>query len=317
MRKIDVHHHYLARHYLDAVGIDRVTTNASARSVPNWSPQWSLDIMGRFGIETAILSVSAPGIGLDTPQQTALLARECNEGQARLASDYPGRFGFFAATPLPDIDASLDEIGYALDVLDADGVGLLSNYRGTYIGDPTFWPLFEELERRKAVLFVHPTAPAGFRGLESISSSTLEFPFDTTRAAVSLLYHGTAARYPSVRIILSHAGGAIPYLAGRTAALSERNPDFVLRGSEDMLPSLRRFYYDITQSASGPTFAALRTLAPVTKIVFGSDCPFAGDRQLDLAAEDFSRLDLPPDQRAAIAHGNAAFLFPRFNRSAG
>ncbi|MBI2959629.1 MAG: amidohydrolase [Betaproteobacteria bacterium] len=315
MRRIDVHQHYLAKHYLDAVGLERITAASTVRSVPQWSAGAALELMDRVGIEAALLSVSDPGVGLETEALTARLARACNEGQARIASDYPRRFGFCAALPLPSVTAALREIEYALDELHADGVGMLTNYGGIYAGDAEFWPVFEELDRRGAVLFVHPTAPAGRGGFAKIASAMLEFPFDTTRAIASFLYHGTAARFPNLRIIWSHGGGAMPYLAGRTAVVSARDPAFRQSGPDRLLPALRGFYYDLTQSVSPPTFAALRALVPDTNLLFGSDRPFAAENQLNSALADFARLDLSEAERRAINRDNALALFPRFGAS--
>lgn len=315
MGRIDVHQHYLAKHYLDAIGVDRVTASSTVRSVPDWSVGASLELMDRLAIDSAILSVSDPGVEMKTEASTARLARECNEGQAKAASDHARRLGFYAALPLPDVTAALREIAYALDVLHADGVAMLTNYRGTYLGDPSFWPMFEELDRRNAVLFVHPTAPNDVRGFADIAPAILEFPFDTTRAIVSFLYHGTAARFPKVRVIWSHGGGAMPYLAGRTAVVSARDAKFAQSGPARLLPALRNFYYDITQSASPPTFAALRKLVPMTRLLYGSDRPFAAENQVKLAMDDFAGLDLTDAERSAIVRDNARALFPRFGAS--
>lgn len=315
MRRIDVHQHYLAKHYLDAVGMDRITANSTVRSLPDWSVGGSLELMDRMEIDGAVLSVSDPGLELESDQSTARLARECNDGQARVASDHPRRFGFFAALPLPNVADTLREIEYCLDVLHADGVGMLSNYRGAYVGDPAFWPVFEELDRRKAILFVHPTRPAGSCGIPGVAPAILEFPFDTTRAIVSLLYYGTAARFPNVRVIWTHGGGAMPYMAGRTAAVSARDPKFQQSGPARLLPALQGFYYDLTQSASPPTFAALRGLVPAQKLLYGSDRPFAAENQMKLAMDDFAGLDLTDTERSAITRDNAVALFPRFGAS--
>jgi predicted TIM-barrel fold metal-dependent hydrolase len=311
-RRIDVHHHFMSQAYIDAMGVERVASPGSAGKAEAFSAEQSLAFMDAAGIETAILSVSAPGIDLETPEKTARLARDCNEAQARYVRDHPGRFGMLAILPLPDIDASLAEIAYAFDTLHADGAVVMSNYRGGYIGDPGFAPVFAELNRRKAVLLVHPAQPEGFRGFAGVSLSTLEFPFDTARAIVSVLYHGTPVRFPDVKFIWSHAGGAMPYMAGRTAALSQRNARFELRGPERMTQALRGFYYDTTQSLSRPTFAALSTLAPFEHILFGSDCPFASVDLVRATLSEMERLALTSVQQAKLDRENAQALFPRF-----
>lgn len=308
--RIDFHHHFLSKEYLDAVGIERAAAPGSAGHVEPWTAEQSLEIMDAFEIDASILSVSAPGIDLDSPERTANLARACNEAQARIVENYPLRFGSFAILPLPEIDSSLRELEYAFDTLHADGVVLMSNYAGSYIGSRAFWPLFEELDRRSAVVLVHPTLPQNYRGLQTVSLSTLEFPFDTARAIVSMLYDGTPTRFPRVRLIWSHAGGVMPYLAGRTAVLSERNRNFQLNGSK-LLEAMRGFYYDLTQSTNAATFAALRALVPIEHLLFGSDCPFAREKQISTALAERQTLGLSLEHERLLDADNARPLIPR------
>ena len=311
-RRIDVHHHFMSQAYIDAMGVERVASPGSAGKAEAFTAERSLAFMEVAGIETAILSVSAPGVELETAAKTAWLARDCNEAQARYVRDHPGRFGMLAILPLPDIDASLAEIAYAFDTLGADGAVAMSNYRGEYIGSPDFSLVFAELNRRKAVLLVHPAQPAGFRGFPGVSLSTLEFPFDTARAMASVLYYGTPTRYPDVKFIWPHGGGAMPAMAGRTAALSQRNARFELRGPEKMSQALHGFYYDTTQSLSRPTFAGLSALTPFEHLLFGSDCPFASEDLVRQSLGELERLALSPEQQARLDRGNALALFPRF-----
>jgi predicted TIM-barrel fold metal-dependent hydrolase len=312
---IDVHHHFLSQQYLDSVGIERAAMPGSAGHVEPWTALQSLELMDAFGIAAAVISVSAPGIGLDNGQKTADLARACNDAQARIVHDHPGRFGMFAILPLPDIDASLRELEYAYGALSADGVVLMSNYAGDYIGTRKFWAIFAELNRHKSVALVHPTLPHGFRGFSGVSLSTLEFPFDTARAIVSMLYDGTPANFPDVKIIWSHAGGAMPYLAGRTAVLSQRNNEFRLSGDK-LLSAMHNFYYDLTQSFSVPTFEALRAIVPIDHMLFGSDCPFAKEPQIRTALDELNRLALTLEERIRLRSENALALFPRLRSSA-
>ncbi len=229
-----------------------------------------------------------------------------------MVSGHPKRFASLAILPLPHIELSLGEIGHALDTLKADGVVMMSNYGGEYIGSPKFWPVFEELNRRKAVALFHPVAPENYRGFPGVSLSTMEFPFDTARAIMSMLYHGTPERFPDVTMIFSHAGGAMPYLAGRTAVLSQRNKEFRLSGDK-LVPAMGKLYYDVTQSLSAPTFAALRALVPLERLLFGSDCPFAREPQVRAVLAELDRLALPPAERLALERNNALKLFPRLS----
>ena len=306
---IDVHHHFMSQAYLDAVGVERAASPGSSGYVEPWSAQQSLEFMDMAGIAAAVISVSAPGIDMGPPHATAALARDCNEQQARMVADHPKRFGSLAIVPLPHIELTLGEIDHTLSTLKADGVVMMSNYGGEYIGSPKFWPVFEELNRRKAAVFFHPAAPENYRGFPGVSLSTMEFPFDTARAIMSMLYHGTPEKFPNVKMIFSHAGGVMPYLAGRTAVLSQRNKGFRLSG-ERLVPAMRNFYYDVTQSLSAPTFAALRTLVPMDHLLFGSDCPFAKELQVRAALTELDRLELPPAEREALESGNALRLFP-------
>ena len=308
---IDVHHHFMSQAYLDAVGVERAASPGSAGHVEPWSAEQSLEFMDMAGIEAAILSVSAPGIDMGTARQTADLGRQCNVDQADMVRQSPTKFGFLAILPLPDLDASLGEIEFAFDTLNADGVVMMSNYGGEYIGSSKFWPVFEELNRRKAVAFFHPVAPEKFRGFAGVSLSTMEFPFDTARAIMSMLYYGTPEKFPNVNMIFSHAGGAMPYLAGRTAVLSQRNKAFQLSGDK-LTPALRNFHYDVTQSLSAPTFAALRALVPMDNLLFGSDCPFAKQPQVRVTLTELDRLGLTAADRAKLERENATRLFPRF-----
>jgi predicted TIM-barrel fold metal-dependent hydrolase len=305
--RIDVHHHFLSDAYVKAIGRERIAAQSSVGSIPVWTPQVSLELMDQNGIDTAYLSVSSPGVGMDTPGATASLARECNEAQTKVRTDQPRRFGVFAALPLPEIEATLREIEYSYDLLHVAGVGMMTNYAGVHIGDPRLWPVFEELNRRKAIVCVHPTMPFNFMGVPNVSPSTLEFPFETTRALVSMLVHGTAARFPDVRMIWPHAGGAIGALAGRANVLSTRNAKWVQKGPDQLLPALRRFYYDVTQSTSGGAYEALRAIASPDLVLFGSDVPFAGQAQIDVTLREMAKL--PGANRDAINRGNARSLF--------
>ena len=282
----------------------------SAGHVEPWTAVQSISFMDRFDIDAAILSVSAPGVELDTPAKSKALARACNEAQARIVTDHPKRFGMFGILPLPDIDATLREIEYCCDVLAADGLVVMSNYGGTYIGEKKFWPVFAELNRRRSVVLVHPTLPDHYRGFAGVSLSTLEFPFDTARAIVSMLHAGTPQEFPDFEVIWSHAGGAMPYLAGRTATLSRRNKEFRLSG-DLLIEHMQGFHYDLTQSVSRPTFACLNALVPLERLLFGSDCPFAKEPQVQGALDEWSQLGLPEQDKEKIERSNALSLFPR------
>jgi predicted TIM-barrel fold metal-dependent hydrolase len=209
----DTHHHILAPEYVSALrnlGI----RGATGMPFPEWTPKGTLRFMDRHGIATAIVSVSTPGVHFKPPSVSRDLARCCNEYAARLVGDHPDRFSALASLPLPDVDGALQELAYALDVLSLDGVILLTNAQGQYLGVPELESLFVELNRREAVVLVHPTDPpwGSTEGLD-FPNALLESPFETTRAVANLLYSGVLTRFPDIRFILSHAGGTIPFLA--------------------------------------------------------------------------------------------------------
>lgn len=310
--RIDVHHHFLSDEYVARWGKDKLGSITAAGKVVDWSLALSLELMDRNGISVAILSVSSPGWPAGTPEAQAALCRDCNELSAGIVREHPDRFGMFVNVPLPHLDHALKEAAYGLDTLPADGVAIFTNYEGRYLGDPAFDPFFAELNRRKAVIFVHPISPHNTNKIPGISESTLDYPLETTRAIVSLLYAGVPARYPNIRFIFSHGGGAVPYLAGRIATFSDLNPSFQQRGFDGVIPALRAFFYDITQSANPYTFSALLKLVPTSQLLFGSDVPFARQQQIGLTVRELPQLDLSGSDLEAINFRNAERLFPRF-----
>jgi predicted TIM-barrel fold metal-dependent hydrolase len=311
-RVIDVHHHLLPKLYIDAVGRGPITDQAPRRAAAalDWSAEGSLSTMDANGVETALLSVSAPGVWFGDDAKATALARACNDTTADLVAKHPKRFGMFATLALPDVAGSLAEIRHACENLNTDGFCLMSSYANRYPGDPAFAPVFDELQRRKAVVFVHPTASDASKGLlPGIPASTMEFVLDTTRAVMSLLYSGTLSRCPDVKFVFSHAGGTVPYIAHRMCRL-EAQEEFARLVPEGAMKALTRQFYDTALSANEPALAALEAFVPHTQILYGSDYPFAvGMMQKTLeglAAHDFS-----PTARRAIDRGNAERLFPR------
>jgi predicted TIM-barrel fold metal-dependent hydrolase len=309
--RIDVHHHILPPSYVRSVGDGRIGPLIVAGKTPEWTPQHSIEAMDRNGIEKAITSISAPGLWFGDTHITQALTRECNDYAAAMCSDHPGRFGVFASLPLPDIDASLREIAYALDDLKADGIGLLTNYDGKYPGDPSFAPVFDELNRRKAVVYFHPTeAPCCHAHHLAIPAATLEFPFDTTKAVTSLLFGGTFARCRDIRFIFSHAGGTIPFLAERIARLEVR-PEFRESVPDGVIFELKRLFFDTALSANQLAFSALLKLVASEQVLFGSDYPFAPEATMAATVKGLTNLGLAPEVLHAIERGNALRLLKR------
>jgi predicted TIM-barrel fold metal-dependent hydrolase len=260
-----------------------------------------------------MLSITAPGVWFGDAQEARQLAREMNEfAMARMVGDHKGRFGLFAVLPLPDVDGALSEIEYALDTLKADGFGLLTSYGNAWLGDPSFAPVLDELNRRKAVLYVHPTDAACCQGLlPRVPNQMLEYPMDTMRTITSLIVSETATRCPDVRFIFSHAGGPLIGVAGRLLG-AEMTADNLAKTAapNTRLHHLRRFYYDTAASTNPVNMPALKTLVGVSQIVFGTDAPFVdGAPQVrGLQSAGFSA-----DELARVERGNALALLPRFS----
>jgi predicted TIM-barrel fold metal-dependent hydrolase len=304
--RIDTHHHFVPPFYLAEVGAAAVARTLVSGKAPEWTPQHSIDAMDRNGIATAVVSISAPGFQCDEGKRAGLCQR-CNDYAAKMRGDFPGRFGSFAGLPLPDVDASLKEIERSLGELKADGICLLTSYDGRYLGDTRFAPVFEELNRRKAVVYVHPTE--GCACDIGLPPASLEFPFDTTRTIASLMFSGTFNRCRDIKFIFSHAGGTIPFLAERLARL-ERRPDFKAHVPEGVLAELKRLYYDTALSANALAMDTLLRLVAVQQVVFGSDYPYAPEDTMTGTVKGLASLKLPEADLAAIERGNALRIMP-------
>lgn len=319
-KTLDVHAHFLPPVYQDALKSAGLRTVDGGMPVPEWSPERALAVMDQAGIAGALLSVSSPHISFIDGADAPRLARSINDYAAELCRAHPDRFGAYALLPLPDIAASLKELDHALNQLGLDGVALPTHVEGRYLGDPFFAPLLEALNARNATVFIHPTAPACFRsfGLE-LPAPMIEFPFDTTRTAVSLLYSGALSRFANINFILPHAGGTLPFLAPRIAGvgsipvLGERAVPL-----PEALAAFTRFYYDTALSVTPQQIAALRALAPVSQIVYGTDFPFAPAERVVMSEAIFAALPFTPEEQVAVRFGNAARLFKPFaNRCCG
>jgi predicted TIM-barrel fold metal-dependent hydrolase len=279
--------------------------------VINWNPAHAIDEMDRTGVAVAMLSMGTPAVSLvgHTRDQTRALARSCNEYGASLMRDYRSRFGYFATLPLPDVEGSLAETAYALDTLKADGIGILTSYNGKYPGDPAFRPLFAELNRRKAVVFVHPTTPQCCGTvLPGISSTLGEFMFDITRAITSLLFGGTFAACPDIKFIFTHAGGTMTPISARINAFGARHHEFDAANPHGVYAELKKLHYDIANSTNASAMSALMNLVPASQILFGSDTPYV---PIAVTESGFDAMTLSDDVRLAINRGNALQMFPR------
>jgi predicted TIM-barrel fold metal-dependent hydrolase len=288
VNRVDIHHHILPPAYV-AKARERIAAVAGgfAEQVLSWTPQRSIAAMDQAGVQMAITSISSPGVDFG---DATTLARECNDYAAEMAARHAGRFGVFAVLPMPDVDASLKEMDRARNV---QGFGLYTNYGGAWLGDPRFTPVLEEMNRRKAVVFVHPmVCPQCTDMLAGVPDAIMEYPFDTTRTIASLLYSGAFARHKDIRFIFTHGGGALPMLAHRITRYAAGN------AAEE----LKRLYFDVVSVTQPGPFAALKALVPTTQLLFGSDYPYWPP---DLTAKGLAALGLSDADKLAIEGGNA------------
>jgi predicted TIM-barrel fold metal-dependent hydrolase len=313
---VDVHHHALPPLYLDALRELGVNAPVKGASFPPWNPQASLATMSAAGIDTAVLSVSAPGLGVVSGAAAGTLARRVNEYLAEVVAADPRRFGAFALMPMDDPDSALAEVAYALDELALDGVGLFTSAHGSYLGDPLLEPVLAELARRRVPVFVHPSVAPGAPSF-GLPASVIEFPIETTRMVANLLFSGTLDRHPDLVLILSHAGGTVPYLAQRMTHAPTINPALAGKPPAELLGSLRRLHFDVAMSATPEQLDCLTAVVGVERVLFGSDFPFMPSEQAvenaaGLRAHD--RLGAVGLER--IAQQTALGLFPRLGRTA-
>jgi predicted TIM-barrel fold metal-dependent hydrolase len=293
---IDVHHHFQG-------------PGMSAGNRP-WTPERSLEQMEKFGIGVAILSMTQNGDLLyDGTEKARAAVRRGNEYGAKLMQQHPAKFGLMGGIPMPDIDGSVGEIAYAYDTLKVDAIGIYSNdNKGRWPGDPYFEPMWQELNRRNAIVYMHPLAPQCCRALPyGPNAAMLEFDFDVTRAVASIVLNGVMFRYPNIRFITVHSGGTVPMLAGR---MNDRIP----AGAQKYLPNglyaeLRKWYYDIAHASFPWPFAAMKAFMPESQILFGTDY---SPEPIESTVDYLPQLKLSPGFERMLLRENAERLFPRF-----
>ncbi len=312
--RIDVHSHFLPDFYCEALAKAGLSNVDGGMPIPAWSAEAAIEMMDRQQIATAMVSLSSPSTHFLPQTERGALCRQVNEAGAALVRDHPGRFGFFASLPMPDVPAALAEIAFAFDRLGVDGVILETNSDGEYLGSPRFAPVFAELNRRGAVVFLHPTSPACFEqvGLGR-PAPMLEFPLDTTRTIVDLLYSRTLQANPDLKVIVPHGGAALPALVARIAAFA--NLPFIAprpASEEEVFETLRTLYYDVALSAHPVALDGLRRIAPLTQILFGSDWPFTPELGVARNLHQLTNGNgLSEADLQAIARANAERVFPR------
>ncbi|MGJ4788110.1 amidohydrolase [Leptospira koniambonensis] len=313
IRAIDVHHHFIPSFYTEALNRQGINIVAGA-PLPSWDPERSLNVMEVNGVRTAITSISSPGVYFGNREEAISLARRCNEYAKEIKETYPGRFGSFAILPMPLPKEATEEAIYALDTLKAEGIVLLASTRGKFLGDPDFEELMAELNKRNAVVFVHPDIHPSSEtlGLKT-PGFILEFLCDTTRAAVNLIYSGTLEKYPRIKWILAHAGGFLPYVVWRVS-LGNLLPEISEKTPQGILTYLRRFYFDTALSPSPFAMAALKELVEPDHILFGSDFPFAPEPLFVHQREELSLLkQFDTSTLAGIDRDHALKLFPNLS----
>lgn len=298
--RIDVHRHLSPPGYADA---SHGYLPVFPKPLAGWTPQASIEDMDAAGIALSMLSMPAtPGVFYGDVQAARTLSRTSNDYMASLKRDNPNRYGVFAVLPLPDIEGSLHEIAYALDTLKTEGIGLLSSYNGKFLGDPSFAPIWQELDRRHALVFTHPAGNACCNHLQpEFSESVIEYGTDTTRTIASLVFSGASSRYPNVRVIFSHGGGTMPFLIERFR-LAAAEPSIAKNLPNGVDAELRRYYYDTAFITNAAAMGALTELVPATHILFGTDFPY---RAAAPAVRELAACGLTPAEEIAIVRPNA------------
>jgi 6-methylsalicylate decarboxylase len=298
--RIDVHHHFLPEAHREALVKHKM-------GAPKWSPQASLEEMDKSGIATSILSQVQPGTWYGDAAESRSLSRTINDYGAKLVRDHPSRFGLFATiTPL-DVEGSLKEIEYAFDTLKADGIGMLTSYQGKYLGDASFASVYEELNRRKAVIYVHPLAPnCCAQVVPGIPPGSIEYATDTTRTIAHLVFTGTSHKFPDIRWIFSHSGGTLPFLTERFVRQQKVQKHAYL--PDGPMPEFRKFYYELAQGNSAGQLAALFKMVSVSQVLYGTDYPYRDGAEVNggISNYGFGAADL-----RAIERDTALKLLPR------
>jgi predicted TIM-barrel fold metal-dependent hydrolase len=317
-QRIDVHHHLLPPEFLADLRRRGVHWTGGSPPAPGWTPEVGIEVMERNGIALAMASV-VPQVDWGDQAAAAACARMSNEYSARVMHDYPDRFGMLATLPLPYVADASRELEYAFDTLKADGVVLFASQGNQYLGDPSYTEVFQELERRKAVVLIHPNTvpPGSIVPKISVPWGLVDFPMDTSRAVTNLLMTGTLERYPSIRYIVSHAGGAIPYIAMRLA-FGANLPHWPHENTpKGVMHYLKKLYYDTALSTSEQVFAALKEFVPTSQVLFGSDYPMVPEKVATIETQMIEQSKVLDDRtRQAIDRDNALALFPRLQRVA-
>ncbi len=306
--RVDVHAHFLPEVYrtaLLAAGLEKV----DGMPVPDWDARTHLALMDRLGISTSLSSVSSPGVHFGDHASARKLARQVNDEGTRIVHAHPGRFGLFGSLPVPDVPGAIDELGYCYEELGVDGIVMLTHVGDTYLGDPALEPLFEELDRRHARVFIHPTSPLCWEETSfGRTRAMIEFLFDTSRAVVNMVLNGVIARYSNVVFIVPHAGAALPVIADRVAAFAFILEDLDPRA--DVLGDLARLHYDLAGFPLPRQLDAILALTTADHLHYGSDFPFTPDAVVAMLAEPLDAIERPSGSIPDTLAANTRRLFP-------
>jgi aminocarboxymuconate-semialdehyde decarboxylase len=324
MRIVDVHNHFYPPEYLDALraggSVVRITTDREGNPLLHYPGDYNVAVRGhrdigyrqevleREGVTTQVLTLTTPGTHVESTTRAVELARLVNDAFARIVADRAPRFGALATLPLNDARASVTELRRAVEELRLPGAMLFSNVNGVALSDERFWPLYEAADGLGAVLHIHPTSPVGVEAMTDYWLMPLVgFPFDTTLAAAKLVFSGVAERFPRIRWVLSHLGGAVPYLAERLdrgyRAFRE------CRAHIEKPPSeyLKTWYYD-TVNFDRRALALAVEFAGARQVLAGSDYPHLIGSITEML-DSIRQVAIPDVEKEAILGGNAADLF--------
>jgi 6-methylsalicylate decarboxylase len=309
--KIDLHVHYLTDAYREGL-IGRGESNPDGFPTPHWDPESHLEAMKNLRITTSMLAISSPHVNFGDETATKLLARKVNDYGAEVVKKYPGKFGLLASLPLPNVKDSIEEIHYACDILNADGFTLPTNTQGIYLGNPSLDPIFEELNKKSAVVVLHPNKPSAVpeNVVTGLAIPMMEYFFDTTRTVLNMIFNGITKRFPELKIIIPHAGAVLPIIADRIAPVVLHDPAFQV----DINDELKKFYYDLGGVRLPRQITRILQLVDTDRLFYGSDYPYTPEFMCQKNADMLDQTDvITQEQREAIYFGNASALFARKN----
>ncbi len=323
MRIIDFHNHFYPPEYLEAIQTKpsnvKVTYDADNNPLLHYPGDYNIVVQGhrdieyraevleKAGIDKQILSFTTPGTHVESPERSVELARLVNDSLSKIMKEKGDRFSALATLPLNDPEASVVEINRAFSELGFKGVMLHSNVNGIALSDKSFWPLYDKANELEAVLYIHPSFPVGVEAMTDYWLMPLVgFPFDTTLAAAKLVFSGVVEKYPRIKWVLSHLGGAIPYLVERLDRGYHAFEECRVNISKPPSEYLKEFYFDsVNFDINALKFAI--SFSGDSQFVAGSDYPHKIG-SLDMMVSSIEKLDIPRDTKARIYGENAARL---------